>query len=1556
MFTGYCHLQQITQTASSLIYRGVRERDSLPVIIKLMKQDNLHSEGINYLQQEYELLNCLQHPIIITAHELIRHEHQSVIVLAGFQGSSLARLNQVTAFSLDEIISIGIKIIDGLAAVHAANIIHQGINSQSILYHQATQELKIIDFSAAIQLTPDRKISAATANINPSIDYRNDYYSLGVILSELLTQASSLPFSAPMELVREHLAEIPQSVSAIVMRLMAKDVKERYQSEIKIRHDLEICREGLKDRSKFASKTLQHKHDLVEAERLRIAGEKTLALELYDRAILGAKQNQCIQDEAIANELTAKFYLDWGKQKIAAGYMQEAYYCYQKWGAKVKTDYLAKLYPELLTPILQSRNLADNPLQVLSSLSNSDNAALLSIQSKSSINDSSDSLDLTTILRSARTITENLELDELLSQLSKIILPRFGADRLIIALEDSFDRWDVKIVAEPENIQIVAEPLETNTQNPTKLINYVRSTPEIVLVNNLETDLPIIDNYLLEEKPQSLLAFPLKHQAKTIGVLYLHATHTNHVFCEEKIIILEFLCDQAAIALHNAQIYADANLKSKAIESSVDGMAILENGVFIYLNERHVSLFGYKINELIQQSWTKLYSADEVIRLQKEAFPSLEKTGKWVGEATALRQDGTTFPEELSLFLLDDGKLICICRDISDRQKLEQELRFSEVRAKTAFEQAAVGIVETDINTGLVTRTNNYFCELTGYTESELLKLSIRDLTHPENFSESYQSIQKLCRQEISSFSVEKRYLRKDGSIFWASTTVSLIDVPGEKAQSCLAIIQNISERRKTEEELVNKQNHLEALLNNIPHIAWIKDAESRFISVNQALSNTVNKNIDSIIGQTDFDLSPADLAHKYVADDRLVMESGLSRTVAEKSITYDGTELWIETYKTPFRDATGNISGTVGIAVDITEHKNTQEQLSQSKQLLQLVLNTIPQLVFWKSRDYTYLGCNQGFAEVAGLSSPEEIIGKSDYDLPWKTEESDFFVECDQRIMSSGQAELGIIEPQLTAAGKQTWVETNKSPLLDESGNVIGILGTVQDITAQKEAEQTLKRMNEKLESRVLARTFALETSNQALEIAKEKAEIANQAKSIFLANMSHELRTPLNAILGFTQILLRDRSANEQQRTKFNTIHRSGEHLLALINDILDMSKIEAGRMTLNTASFNILQMFHSIKEMLLLKAQQKNLNLIFELDSALPEFVCADEQKLRQVIINLLSNAIKFTSVGEVYLRVEPDSNNPKILLFEVEDTGKGIAEKELELLFQPFVQTKSEKQFQEGTGLGLAISRKFVQLMKGDITVRSRLNVGSIFNFDITIEQASEAEVSFSTIERQQIVSLAPNQKSCRILIVDDVRENRTVVTELLSQIGFEVREAINGLEALTLAESWQPDLILMDMRMPIMDGYEATRRIKSSSSTQKIKVIALTASSFDDERAKILASDCNDFVSKPFREMDLLNTLAKNLEIKFVYESKPNELQTANTSSTVDSVSAQKLSANWLKQLEKAVIALDESTLYKLLEEIRDEHAALAQAIETKISDFAIDEILSMLHLDNSSGS
>ena len=351
-----------------------------------------------------------------------------------------------------------------------------------------------------------------------------------------------------------------------------------------------------------------------------------------------------------------------------------------------------------------------------------------------------------------------------------------------------------------------------------------------------------------------------------------------------------------------------------------------------------------------------------------------------------------------------------------------------------------------------------------------------------------------------------------------------------------------------------------------------------------------------------------------------------------------------------------------------------------------------------------------------------------------------------------------------------------------------------------------------------------------QALQTAKESAEAASRAKSEFLSKMSHEFRTPLNAILGFTQVMGNDPSLNPEQQEHLDTISRSGEHLLVLINDVLEMAKIEAGQITLNESNFDLHRLLKSLQEMLQIRAQAKGLRLIFDCPSDIPQYLRTDEGKLRQVLINLLGNAIKFTRRGWVKLRIRAGDESllignrqeaspytlpltPYSLRFEVEDTGPGIAPEEIETLFSAFVQTSTGQQSQEGTGLGLAISRQFVNLMGGNITVDSALGEGATFRFGVQVGLVQTVDMELPHTNRT-VIKLAPDQPDYRILVVEDNPVNRRVMVKLLTLCGFQVREAINGEEAVALMESYPPDLIWMDMQMPVMDGYEATRRIKA----------------------------------------------------------------------------------------------------------------------------------------------
>lgn len=476
------------------------------------------------------------------------------------------------------------------------------------------------------------------------------------------------------------------------------------------------------------------------------------------------------------------------------------------------------------------------------------------------------------------------------------------------------------------------------------------------------------------------------------------------------------------------------------------------------------------------------------------------------------------------------------------------------------------------------------------------------------------------------------------------------------------------------------------------------------------------------------------------------------------------------------------------------------------------------------------------------------------------------------------------------------------------------------------------------------------LENYSQRLEQKAQEALAANHAKSAFLANMSHELRTPLSTILGFTQLLTRDRTLNAAQKENLSIISRSGEHLLTLINDVLSMSKIEAGRVTLDENNFNLYSLLDSLAEMFAIKAQAKGLELIFERSLDLPNYVYADESKLRQVLINLLGNAIKFTLSGRVILRAAmicdrliPTAKR-SFLHFEVEDTGMGIDPSELEKLFKPFVQTQSGQKFQQGTGLGLSISQQFARLMNGEIALKSTPGQGTIFSFDVPLAKVQMLEEAESKPSQQRAICLA-SQPVYRILVVEDCNENRQLLVKFLTSMGFEVREAENGLAGVNIWLAWQPHLIWMDMRMPVMDGYEATRQIKSHPLGQSTVIIALTASAFDEERALILAAGCDDFVCKPFLEEVILEKMAKYLGVRYLYED--SQVEVTRDIYTLKPESLKVMPPSWIEQLHQSALRTDEQQIFNLLQQIPAANAPLANALAEAVNNFRIDKIIDL---------
>ncbi len=442
----------------------------------------------------------------------------------------------------------------------------------------------------------------------------------------------------------------------------------------------------------------------------------------------------------------------------------------------------------------------------------------------------------------------------------------------------------------------------------------------------------------------------------------------------------------------------------------------------------------------------------------------------------------------------------------------------------------------------------------------------------------------------------------------------------------------------------------------------------------------------------------------------------------------------------------------------------------------------------------------------------------------------------------------------------------------------------------------------------------------------------------------MSHELRTPLNAILGFSSLMRSDPALSEGQRDNLDIINRSGEHLLGLINDVLDMAKIEAGRVALEIEPFDLGALILDITDMLGKRAEEKGLQLLFDQSSDFPRFIKGDKDKLRQVLVNLVSNAVKYTNHGSVTLRLRAQIEGKELrLIIEVEDSGIGISQTDQPRIFDPFVQV-GKSATQKGTGLGLSIVREYINLMGGNIVVESTPDIGSLFRVILPVQRCEEAEVMRTESLQERVTGLAPGQPAYRILIVEDQRENQLLLQRLLEDAGFTVKVAQNGAEAIELFQSFRPHFIWMDRRMPVMDGLEAAQHIRSLDGGKEVRIAAVTASAFADQREEMLAAGLDDFVRKPYRSNEIFDCMTRQLGVHFIYE----QAAPADVDSALSSSSLAKLPQTLLRELEDDLILGNTEQLANLILRIEQQDAALAKILSRHVAAFNYLPILNAL--------
>jgi PAS domain S-box-containing protein len=1010
--------------------------------------------------------------------------------------------------------------------------------------------------------------------------------------------------------------------------------------------------------------------------------------------------------------------------------------------------------------------------------------------------------------------------------------------------------------------------------------------------------------------------------------------------------LLSVAHDITAFKQTEAALQRQAEALEAFFSSAIDLLCVASiDGYFLRVNPEWTRTLGYELPDLEGKCFLDFVHPDDLAATLAANTQAAE--GSIANFMNRYRhQDGSY--RWLEWRSAPNGNFIyAAARDVTNHKQTEQKSLQTEL-TKRAMIQAIPDLLIRMRSDGSQLELINQGCVRLVANPDTFTDVNVADILPPDVSRERLRCTRQAL--ETGEIQFHEYQLIIDGQQHYEEARV----VPLQ-ADEVLVMVRDITDRKQMEQALRESESQLRTLIENLQVGVVVYGTQAEVLLCNSKALELLDLTEAQFLGRTSFD-SDWDVIHEDGSpfsgqDHPSVQAIATGRSVRNVIMGVRRVQrqdcVWLLVDAEPRLDHNNSVQQVICTFSDISdrqsalrERERVEAELKAQQAFLRQIIDVVPNHIFVKDKDGRLLIVNQASAKIHG-TTVEAMLGKreTDFNPNFSSEQLAEFLTTNQQVMKTRRPHIDVSQSITSATGERRWYQTVISPLTDMAGQVTGVIGATTDVTTLKQAEQ-------------------------AQQVAKEAAEAANRAKSIFLANMSHELRTPLNVILGFVQVMQRDPLLTQEQRENLQIIRRSGDHLLSLINDVLDLSKIEAGHATLDESNIDLIDLLHSVELMFRQRAEAKGLQLILKLTSDIPQYITVDANKLRQVLINLLGNAIKFTQQGSIILHVSAvaqdelsKQNNqlrtkdskPITLVFEVKDTGIGIAPSELESIFNTFVQTQAGKISPGGTGLGLTISRSFVQMMGGDIIAQSTPGQGSTFTFDIPVSVIQVVHAPpIPTL--CQVVGLAPGQPTYRILVVDDQPENRKLLVSLLTQIGLEVREAANGQEAIQQWQQWQPHLIYMDIRMPLLDGYEATQQIRAAAGGQNPVIIALTAQASRSDRILVLSAGCNDYLSKPFHEEALFSKMAEYLGVKYLCateQSTTSNDQLYPTSVPLQFTDLAGMPSEWIGALRYAAELCDDSGVEALIEQIPAEQTSLIQGLRQLVQNYDFRPIITL---------